>query len=62
MLQSLYKYYGQWTAIDLHKNHWIKNHIQELTVVCIVSRYSNKELKISLSKIFPQIGSKETGL
>ena len=26
------------------------------------SRYSNKEIKISLSNIFPQIGSKETGL
>ena len=26
------------------------------------SRYSNKELKISLSNIFPQTGSKETGL
>ena len=26
------------------------------------SRYSNKELKTNLSNIFPQIGSKETGL
>ena len=21
MYQRLYKYYGQWTAVDLHKNH-----------------------------------------
>ena len=26
------------------------------------SRYANKELKISLSNIFPQTGSKEIGL
>ena len=26
MRQRLYKYYGQWTSIDLHDNHWLKNH------------------------------------
>ena len=34
MRQRLYKYYGQWTAIDLHKNHWLENQIDELIVVC----------------------------
>ena len=35
MRQRLYKYCGQWTAIDLHKNHWLKKQIDELIVVCI---------------------------
>ena len=33
MRQRLYKYYGQWTAIDQHKNHWLKNQIDDLIVV-----------------------------
>ena len=34
MCQRLYKYYGQWAAIDIRKNHWLKNQIDELIVVC----------------------------
>ena len=30
MGQRLYEYYGQWTAVDLHKNHWLKNQIDEV--------------------------------
>ena len=35
MHQRLYYYYGQWTTIDLQKNHWFENQIDELMVVCI---------------------------
>ena len=34
MHQRLNKY-GQWTAIDIQKDHWLKNQIDELIVVCI---------------------------
>ena len=34
MRQRLYKYYGPWTAIDQHKNHWLENQIDQLIVVC----------------------------
>ena len=63
MRQMLYKYYGQWVAIDTYKNHWLERQIDELIDSSLYfSRYSNKELEISLSSIFSQIGSKETGL
>ena len=32
--QRLYKFYGQWTVIDILKNHWLKNKVDELIVVC----------------------------
>ena len=35
MHQRLYYYYGQWTTIDLQKNHWFENQIDGLMVVCI---------------------------
>ena len=50
-------------AIDLHKNHLLRNQTVELMVVYIfILRYSKKVLKNSLSNIFPEISSKETGL
>ena len=58
----LYKYYGQWTLIDLHKNYWLENKIDEMIVLCFFYRCSIKYLKIILSNFFQQIGSKETCL
>ena len=34
--QRLYICYGLWKAIDLHKNHWLKNQTGELIVFCII--------------------------
>ena len=39
---GLYKYYGQWTAVDLHKNHWLENQIDELIVVRIFQDIQTK--------------------
>ena len=35
MHQRLYKCYGQWTAIDIHKNRWLENQTVEQIGVCI---------------------------
>ena len=35
MRQKLYKYYEQWTATELHRNHLLQNQIDELIVACI---------------------------
>ena len=40
--QRLYKYYEQWTEIDLHKYHLLKNQIDELIVVCIFQDIQTK--------------------
>ena len=33
MCHRLYRYYGQWTAVDIHKNHWLKNQIDQVIIV-----------------------------
>ena len=35
MRQRLYKYYGQCTTTELHRNHLLQNQIDELIVACI---------------------------
>ena len=32
--QNLHKYYGQLTAVDFHKSHLVKNHIDLEEVIC----------------------------
>ena len=51
MHQRLYKCYGQWTAIDIHKNHWLENQTVEQIGVCIFQDVQT-EIKFSLSNIF----------
>ena len=31
-----YVYYRQWRAFVLHRNHWLKNQIDEMIVVCAI--------------------------
>lgn len=32
----IYVYYIQWGAFVLHRNHWLKNQIDEMIVVCAI--------------------------
>ena len=43
MHQRLYKCYGQWTAIGIHKNHWLENQIVELIGVFIFQDVQTKK-------------------
>ena len=58
MRQRLYKYYGQQTAVDLHKNHWIKSQIDELIVVCIFKELQTKNLKSFFQTSFNKLAVK----
>ena len=36
MHERLHIYYEQWTIVDLHRNHWLKNRIVQLRVICVL--------------------------
>ena len=58
MRQRVYKYYGQQTAVGLHKNHWIKSQIDELIVVCIFKELQTKNLKSFFQTFFNKLSVK----